>query len=218
MPPRDCCGREPNRPCRFRLDGSGGPARPPRGRDRCAFCDRDYMTSLCVDQEQATRVLQKLKGFPEDVQQKGIEIIPDGQKEWFQEKLAKIKRCAGLDGEPCVFDLSGKGMRSRVSSHCAACVLCDKDKIAQMCTNSEERHKLKVLISKMCSASMQKIIAERIPAEHRPHFADLLPGDDSPALPPPDASPRARARKRPASQTLDQAPAEMPAIEGPGQD
>ena len=49
------------------------------------------MALLCADNE-IVGVLQKLKRFPEDLQQKGLEYIPDDRKEWFQEELAKTKK------------------------------------------------------------------------------------------------------------------------------
>ena len=200
--------------CHFRVDGSGGPARAPRGRDRCAFCDRDYMALLCADNE-IVGVLQKLKRFPEDLQQKGLEYIPEDKKEWFQEKLAKIKHCGGLDGEPCTFGPSDKGKPARVRKQCTACDFCDRGKLEEICPSPAERYRLKMILGKMSSASKRKAIEERIPADQRSHFLDMLPGEDPHTEPPPDAGPRARARKRPASQAHGEDPAGAATDDGP---
>ena len=112
MPRRECKGRDDGQrrqDCCYRADGSGRKAQAPRGRYRCSFCDKVYMASLCADHDYAT-VLRQLKGFPEHLQQKAMEYIPDDQKAFFQDKLTKAKRCKG---EACDYALTLRGGRAQ---------------------------------------------------------------------------------------------------------
>ena len=205
MPRPDCVGRDDEQPCCFRADGTGAAAQAPVGRERCAFCDKGYMASLCADHDHAM-VLKKLKNLPEDLQEKGLEYIPDDQKAWFRAQVAKATRCVGLDGEACVFGLSLRGDRARTLGQSSTCDFCDRAKLAEKCASSSERDKLKAKIRKMCPAARQKAIEERIPPEQRAHFEDVIPAD-APPPPPVPVAPRPRARRAAQAAGL---PAEPP--------
>ena len=82
--PSMCLGHSAGVPCCFRRDGTGLPARPTTGKTRCSFCDREYMSSLCVDRKYNT-VVQALKSFPPEIRQKGMEYIPEDQKAYFEQ-------------------------------------------------------------------------------------------------------------------------------------
>ncbi len=171
MPRPKCLGTAAGEPCCFRRGGRGQAAQAQSGRIRCCFCDPAYMNSLCVDNHYAT--MQALKSFTGEIFEKAFAAVPDDQKVFSNSRLLNP---VGAPAWPtngassrCRCE-AGKRKRTAVSQYASSATLPLWRRSARLMPASTAFGQLK----RMQPLAMKNAIKDRLPANAKARFEDLI--------------------------------------------
>ena len=129
------------------------------------------MAQACRDSKAGRSIMVKsFKQMTEAQQNSAFARVPEAFQATFRALMDRMPRCEGRPGEPCEYHEANTGEAAHAKKGCSQCVWCSEELLATACGTEAACKKLIPQLRRLLAAARNKIIAERIPAEHHEFF------------------------------------------------